>query len=283
VFDGIDCYDPIHDTTAPASVSGTILTVDGGSSTAVWGGVVSGKYQFGRPAIVAIKLVAESGYTFKHHERLYDTYFSDTDTKKKITDYFAAGIYSPTAPEGTTVKIINGPYLSGNDMEFTLQYTVKENELLSDVATYLNGVNIGSFGLAYEVAATHPISLSFPTVGNNPLISVKTIEWESDDDDPDTKDYGLGVDGKQPGPLDKFQPDTEYVAHITLVPDEGYTFASLNANEFVAFHMDPAQASGWGNAGDTHNFKVMNGNFVTMTANVNTDGNLKITLQYKTP
>jgi hypothetical protein len=167
-------------------------------------------------------------YTFKS----YDVLTEPSLTKTDIETYFKDG-------DTIGVKVVEGPELIGNNIRFTLEYTVKKSPI---PLTDLDGLDIGIFASTTQVASGNVISKYFTTPGTSTTYEVKPIEWEDNATD------GFRFDGKQPKPGNTFAPTTKYTARITLVPNPGYTFVPFDDYGFIAFHTSVA-AGAWGNAG----------------------------------
>jgi hypothetical protein len=280
-LDGILPIDPIHGEAAdPASggnlSAGSSAEMNLTASTVSWTGLDSTDWKYGLTTKATIFLTAADGFTFKDYERLDDTFFNDvgSETTKKdyIENYFANGIYAGNTGGIGKVELVDGPWAAGNDIVFTLQYTIKPAEI------DINGLTLAELGWWSDpVAAPNVIPIRF-TTGVPVNFTVKRLLWESDDDV-----YKFADEAKQPnGSTSLFVGSgVGYQAKLILVPDTGYVFSpaltSTGGNEFETFHVDVGQALGWGNPAS--NVKPIN-IVVDIPASGDDEGNLVITLEF---
>jgi hypothetical protein len=285
-LDGILAIDPIHgETAAPATgylAVGASTEIDLAASTISWTGLAgasSDEWKYGLTTKATITLVAIPPYTFKDYERLDDTYFNDvgSETTKKtyIENYFANGIYAGNTGGAGKVELVDGPWAAGNDIVFTLQYTVKPAEI--DI-TGLTITELGWWQTSEAVTTGNIIPIRFTSGGTPVNFTVKRLLWEGGTILP----FDFDDDTKQPnGSTNVFEVGEVYKARLILVPDTGYVFSPAlttdGGNVFETFHVDITNLQGWGNT----NTKVTPESIeVDIPASGADQGNLVITLEF---
>jgi hypothetical protein len=282
-LDGILPIDPIHDKTAvPASAGnpgGTSAEMDLSASTVSWTGLDTANWKYGLTTKATIFLTAADGFTFKDYERLDDTYFNDVGSeatqKDYIENYFANGIYAGNT-NSANVKLVDGPWASGNDIVFTLQYTVKPAEI--DI-TGLTATELGWWQTSEAVTTSNVIPIRFTTGATPVNFTVKRLLWEGGTILP----FDFDDDTKQPnGSTNVFETGHVYKARLILVPDTGYVFSPTlttdGGNVFETFHVDVTELTGWGAPGCNVNPESIE---VNIPATGTDAGNLVITLEFQ--
>jgi hypothetical protein len=249
-----DLINPIHDVQA-SHVTGLYPTNPAFAATSsiswegtVWDAVANQwKWKYGATTRALIKIEAAPGYTFKHHERVGDTYFSDENGKTIIEGFFATDVYSDKKGEEGEVKVVNGPYANGDHIEFTLQYTVKPKMIDITALTY---AELGWWQPTDSVSTGGVIPIGF-TNGSGGNFSAKRLQWKAVDINDDTLYDFDDVDDQPDGTTSRFLNNTHYQARLILVPASGYYFdpdlTTTGGNEFETYHMNGSNAAPWGN------------------------------------